>query len=531
MTRARPRRRWPWMLLGLVVLAVNVAGLAVLGPHRAARLAYAGAAHTLVDGIAASPAHHRIEMVDLTVDPKDLASLESDLPWSGGSYKPVMLRANGVEFAAQYRLRGAGMPSHFVAEKRSFRLKLPKRSPFSPYRTLNFLNPKSMNMLNAHVAFWIAGRMGVAVPYDDLAFVRINGHDRGVMEMVEQPDGRYEEVRHLAEHQVAVFKGDLPPIRKGEVVAPKRLWADAKAWQYAGKADSTAAMAALAAVIDALRSPDSTMMPRLDTLIDVEAFARYCAAIKLINTQHIDNVHNQWLVAGSRTHRFYPVLWDPVMFGASGHEPFYPIHDALAFALLRNGAFRLERDRCLYRGWKKMHLDSLVDAHIAEVVDRIRPSVMADREKAAILADGMDDVVRYSNLEWARSVDYLAGDLHAYWSALADHFRIADLHLSAANGEQRITWSGGMAVRITWTGASIPVFDPHGTSEVRIDPSRHEVELMPVVKHCDGDKADPFAGGRWYDPLPVEVRITWTGGNADQLRYFNAVTDEEITPK
>lgn len=528
-----PRSR-PWSLLAVLAVAVLVNTYAViaLGARHAARLAFAAAASTGLDGLFEQRSTGALPVVDVRIDADTLRLLQRDLPWSGGTYHRAEVMDAGIRFPVKFRYRGAVMPSHYIGGKASFRLRTHKRGPFTPLRTVNLINPKSLSMVHGVAAFWAAGATGADVPFTELAFVRANGEDVGVMELVEQVDGRCDMVRGRAAHQVPVYKGDMPPLDGHSLPEGKPLWASADAWQYASKADHTRSDRTLAGVIDALHhATDSTFAQRIDTLIDRPAFARFLAAIKLLNTHHIDNIHNQWLVASARDGRLRPVLWDPVIFSATGLEPFYPINDAMAFALLRDGAFRLERDRALFRALQKVHVHRALDGFVATTLERMRPAALADRRKCAVLADGMNEVVRYSAWERAHAADAFVPAMHAYWQEVMRGFDIVDLHRSGTADVVRVEWKGAAAVRVRWRSQQAPAIESADGSTVQFVPDGRSALVMPGVVHCDGPKADAFAGDRWYNVLPVQILVRFAAGADTTLTFENAVTDGPITPR
>lgn len=418
----RAPRPWPLIALASTVVLSLLVGMAALGPHRAANIALAASSNILIDGLNERIPAHRIRVVELEVDPNDLAALNADLPWSGGEVKAATLIDKGIRYPAKFRYRGVYATTHFLGGKKSFRLNLKKDNPFSPYRRLNFINPKAFNMVNDHLALWIAGRMGVPVPYDDFAFVRINGVDVGVMEVFEQVDKDFERNRHIGDHSVAVFKGDYPPVTGRELPKPLALWTDAAHWEYVGGGDSALAHQHLLALVGLVSSRTLSAEAKRDSLpklIDIDAFLRYYAALKVINTSHIDDFHNQWLVLSPRTGLFYPVLWDPLMMYPHRDEPLHPVHDALSKLVLMDPEWRLRCDRQVAEGIALLRTDGLFEKHLDQVADRLQPSVLRDRNKYGQVSPDPADVHRTSFAHWTHSLTSLQRTALAYWGKVA----------------------------------------------------------------------------------------------------------------
>ncbi|HNR53660.1 MAG TPA: hypothetical protein PKJ19_00725, partial [Flavobacteriales bacterium] len=106
------------------------------------------------------------------------------------------------------------------------------------------------------------------------------------------------------------------------------------------------------ALVDVIDDSTLTIPVRRDTLaklIDVDAYARYLAAMLVVNTKHMDQFHNQWLVMSERTGLFYPIFWDALLMFPPEGEPLYFINDALAHWFLRIPEWRLLRDRYAYQ--------------------------------------------------------------------------------------------------------------------------------------------------------------------------------------
>lgn len=411
-----------WAVLAGAVAVSLIVFAAMLGPLRAVHIAASSFLSVAVDGLAEGTTTHHIPVLDISMDEEKLDSLSADLPWSGGRNVPAVLHHNGIDHKVRFRYRGVYATSHFLGGKRSFRLSMKRSNPFAPYRKVNVINPKAFNMVNDHLALWIAGRMGVPVPYDDFAFVRINGVDVGVMEVFEQVDKDFERNRHIGDHSVAVFKGDYPPVTGRELPKPLALWTDAAHWEYVGGGDSALAHQHLLALVGLVSSRTLSAEAKRDSLpklIDIDAFLRYYAALKVINTSHIDDFHNQWLVLSPRTGLFYPVLWDPLMMYPHRDEPLHPVHDALSKLVLMDPEWRLRCDRQVAEGIALLRTDGLFEKHLDQVADRLQPSVLRDRNKYGQVSPDPADVHRTSFAHWTHSLTSLQRTALAYWGKVA----------------------------------------------------------------------------------------------------------------
>lgn len=522
-----------WVVLLGVVFISCVVFVILLGPYRAGHIAAASFLSTTVDGLAEDPGRHQLRVVDVYVDPTFLDTLNSDLPWSGGRNMAASIIDNGTTHDVKFRYRGIFSASHYLGDKRSFRLSLKKDGPFKPYRKLNFINPKSFNMLNNHMAMWIAGRMGVAVPWNEMVFVRLNDQDYGVMEMYEQPNGNFEKYRKLTKKEVPVYKGEYPPITARELPEKRTLWRKASNWEYVSDADSALAHArleALVAVIDDSTLSIPTRRDTLSKLIDVDAYARYLAAMLVVNTKHMDQFHNQWLVMSERTGLFYPIFWDALLMFPPEGEPLYFINDALAHWFLRIPEWRLLRDRYAYQALKDLHANGTFVEEYDRTIERIKPSVLADHKKFGHVTPEVYDVHRYSVVHVISSFASMRATVNGYWERLQR--RLSDRSVTVQSGAAlHMQATNEAPLELRWrsfdTQAPVLVAGSDSITAVRKDgwwsATIHRKLALPA-----GSWDRPFANWQHYVVEPLDVQLRFPQGVPGGLRITNAITDEEV---
>lgn len=527
---ARPPR-WPVVLVGLMVLTVNLSAMLMFGPENAARIAFTGCTTALMDGLIERRDIGGLPVIDLRIDQDSLRALGADLPFSGGRNIDASLAWGEVDVPVRFRYRGVMLTTHYLGNKRSFRLKLPKRNPFEPIRSLNVINPKTQDFLANRLANEIGRRMGVAVPKDDYAWVRINGHDLGLMETIEQIDGRFERSRGKSGKQVPVFEGDLSPLQGDSMPVGRELWASADAWRYASKADGAEALQRLKALVAWVNADDSTAdIDTLARLLDVHAYLGYCAAIQLMGSYHIDGHHNQWLVENAGSGLFYPVLWDvfPLFDPTGGH--FHMANDALAFRILGNGDARLERDRQLHRIWKELYVEGGLDDLLGPMVARITPAVLSDREKWTSAAIGNEHVYRSSDLQWFRAVDNLRRRLRAHWASLGEGFRITRLQVERQDSTLHVRYDGEVSLRIGSAQGGVALLSGSGTGSCVLQEDGAAMLIHPEAE-VPKEHSARFAQWTWITTRPVDVVIRFNGPVPRNLVWTNAATDEPLTPE
>ena len=263
--------------------------------------------------------------------------------------------------------------------------------------------------------------MGVPVPHDELVQVRLNGRDHGVMELYEQPTGKLEQVRGMWPEEVPVYKGDFGPLQGRALGARNLLWSEAAHWQYVSKADSAMAHARLTSLVGLVsdrRMPLDERRDSLASLIHMDAYLRYLAALWVVNTAHIDQYHNQFLVLDPRNGLFYPILWDALLMYEQPGKPRYYVHDALAYWVLQVPEWRLLRDRHAWQALQRLHGEGLFQTRWNEVEERVMPSLLADRNKYANVTLQAEDVHRYSMVHAAASSASMQEQVRTYWDGL-----------------------------------------------------------------------------------------------------------------
>ncbi len=517
------------IVFGSAFAAINLIGALLLGPRTAARIAVAGSTTALVDGLIETRSHGSLPVVSLRIDEDTLAALQADMPFSGGRYVDAVLEDEGKDIPVRFRHRGLVITTHYLGSKKSFRLRLPKRNPFAPLRRVNLVVPKTQDIVANAVGIAIARSMEAAVPFDDMAWVRINGDDVGLMEMMEEVGTGYERTHGIGTHKVTAFKGDLLTQDTTRSTLQRNLWTSLDNWNVLASADSNAAIHGMRAVLAWVNTPDS-IAPPLDSLarwIDLSSFLRYCAAIQLLDSYHIDNHHNQWWLHGAAG-KLYPVLWDVYPFYDRTNGHFHMAHDALSYQVLRNGAARLERDRVLFAAWKAMHEQHGAEAIIRSLVDRVRPAVLADREKWMSIALGDEHVYRGSDLHWFRAVKKFRLRMDEKLEALRRGFAINDLQVEQRDSTLRVRFTGEVSLKMTTADTLLAPGTAVGIGELR---TMGGAWVIDPVADARGDAEARYRNRNFIEVRPVEVVIRFQGTLPRGLRFYNAVTDEEITPR
>lgn len=475
-----------------------------------------------------------LPIYEFFIPSESLSALNEDLPTSGRVRKKGYMLYNGIKFPVTIKYRGM-LKLHWGGPKRSFRVYLKKKGPFGKIRTINFVNPKAFNFIKNYMTAWIAKQMGVAAPLDKLVFVKVNGKNYGVMEMIEQVTGRYERIRNQSRDQIPVYRGDKIPEGDTTMVS-ELLYESEKNWVYKSNAAAALSDKKLSQLISLVNEPVITeaTYDSLEQLIDIDAYMRFQACLMALNTVHVDQIHNQYFIFNTRKERFYPVLWDPSFMWPADDMGFYQINDPLAYVVLTNPQWRKMRDRYLYKFLQNYHVNGRLYQKMKDIIDLIRPSVYADKYKYGVITANLDDVFAFSNVHFESShislrertkthYNYLLAELSQTYIA----YELADQALAI-----RVNSNVPVTVEITGkdtAGFTISSMDTVDQPDLQYDHARVSFELFGEVAHIDAKKNNRFDEHRYY--IAVERAYNFAiDGELSSIDFYNAITREKIQP-
>ncbi|MDA0979645.1 MAG: CotH kinase family protein, partial [Proteobacteria bacterium] len=252
--------------------------------------------------------------IHLFAQDADLAALDEHRPRSGQQYMPARIYqpgkdGNDRDFSRiQIRYRG-DFAVHWGLFKRSFRVKTKRSDLFHGLRRFNLITPKNEVLYQNHAGYEMARLLGVMAPRSEMVNLNLNGKDRGVHLFVEQ-------ISETTLRDLDRMPGD---IYSGDELYGLEVWdgIDLKLFDSAGFWNKVAVnnhypeqhKAPLKALLDALHRRDTK---RLESLIDLDAFARFNLWEQLAVSSHTDDTHNWRLYYDPGRGRFYPILWDGI---------------------------------------------------------------------------------------------------------------------------------------------------------------------------------------------------------------------------
>ena len=360
-----------------------------------------------------------IPVYELQIEEGEWELLVASLPKSGKVKKEALFLVNGKEYPVKLKLRG-NLKLHWGGPKKSFRVYFDGDSPFGDVKQMNFVNPKTYQLTNNHMTSWIGDQMGVHTVKNEMVFVRINGVNYGVMEMVEQPTNRYEKIRDVSAKKVALYKGDYLEDEKGKAVAVK-LWKDIDNWVYKSKKGEKQAKSILTSLITVLNSDSLTLKERwkgIEKHILVDEFIKFYACLTVLNTMHIDQTHNHVLALDKKGGRFYPILWDPTYMWTKNKDSYYDFYDPLSYYMLQNPKWREQRDVYVQQYVEGVYFSGGFEAYHDSLSNSIAEAVDLDYNKCNPVGNDMNMVYRFPNYLYTHSNKKILNTCKDYYTSV-----------------------------------------------------------------------------------------------------------------
>lgn len=154
-----------------------------------------------------------LKLIHLFVPKSSLSVLESHMPQSGFDYVNARMLIDGTLTKAEIKYRGDSF-WRWAWDKKSMRIKTSRQTLFEGMRSINFLAARSHEQLNNHLSYRLADLMGLVTPRTELVRVFLNGKDRGVYFLVEQPKEIM--LRHRNLMPGDFYRGELIPGTKDD---------------------------------------------------------------------------------------------------------------------------------------------------------------------------------------------------------------------------------------------------------------------------------------------------------------------------
>ncbi|MEZ4805881.1 MAG: hypothetical protein R2815_00210 [Flavobacteriales bacterium] len=357
------------VITGLVGITL-IAGAVFLGPRLAWSIASSAVASTVLDGLAEGPDDHQLPVIELLLEEAGGKGTEAHMLLEGTRY-PVRVTT----------------PEPLDEDPGVYELDLLEPPDMLPFRRCRLFRPASTDMLQEHMALWLAGDMGVAVPFDALVFLRVDGRDAGVMQLREMVGPELEQARGRSPLAVKV----IDALEHGDHVARK-----------------------------VIALPQDTVLTRYAVRDSLERHVNIDACVRLLAVQRMLNatvLENAW-VTGGADGRIYPVLTAASLM--DGPAPDSAATGNALFAWIEEDAeLRARRDRYLEEA-RKRYVEQEVFAEQWRQEERaLMPSLLQDRSKMARIVEGHPYRYGYSVRRAVRSSTASRNTAIRYWMDMA----------------------------------------------------------------------------------------------------------------
>ncbi len=259
-----------------------------------------------------APEAERLATAELFVPAASKELLDRSLPRSGREYQKASFRFRGILHRVKLRYRG-DLYYHWGTRQKSWRVKLRKGNLIDGMRRLNLINPNE-SMINDHVIYLLAERVGLAAPYSEMVQLKLNNHNFGVVQLCEQVEEEFVRRRGWLPGNIYAGEGIYIDLTRYANSADKAvIWRSTENWEKAADLDSARPhdVADLAALLELVRgADDETFLSAIWDLIDRDAFLRLHLLSLLVQSPHIDNFHNWKLYFDPATGLAIPIPWD-----------------------------------------------------------------------------------------------------------------------------------------------------------------------------------------------------------------------------
>ncbi|MBM15187.1 MAG: hypothetical protein CMH75_03730, partial [Nitrospina sp.] len=288
--------------------------------------------------------------VRLYIPEKARIKLMEDPPQSTKKWKKgFILDSHRNLTKIKFRHRGDA-PRNWAYEKKSWRLKAPKKKLFGRVRIYNYGIPKHETFLDNYISYYIGRKVGVMSPQSRMVELFIN----------EEPYGVYNEVEHIDESFLR--NNNIMPVNlyKGEQVYKERyltidfdlfnnpsLWRKASIFNRVSEDDVSDLIYFLNLVREAETSSES--FARLKQTAKIDDWALFSAYQTLVQAWHNDWRHNMRLIFDPWSGSVKPIVHDTVsMFREEDFKLNRRSH-ALLTLYNKSSDFVLKKHRNLYK--------------------------------------------------------------------------------------------------------------------------------------------------------------------------------------
>jgi len=179
---------------------------------------------------------------------------------------------------------------------------------------------------------------------------------------------------------------------------------------------------------------------------------------------------------------------------------------------------------------KDLHTNGTFMRHYDQAIERIKPSVMADRNKFGHVSLVPSDVHRYSVAHVISSFAGMRATVNAYWDRTL--VRLAGHEVAVEKGERlHLRTTNEVPLELRWRSfdalAPEVVAGTDTLTAVRRD-GWWSVTIHRELALPEGSWDRPFANWQHYLVQPLDLSIAFPGGVPSNVVITNAITDEEV---
>ena len=334
-----------------------------------------------------SDSSSKLKTFRFTIDPKDIDSLNINLPESGKDHyvDAYMQVSDNPKKIRKVNLRYRGDNNfHWLYPQKSLRIKLSKKDTYNMEKKFNLINPPYDYTIVDIINYQISSKLGIIAPDYFPARVFINGNYAGVYLYLSQADESL-----LRKHKLmpgSIYYGDNAPANKDGV---SNLWYNPKYWEKkaARNAEQKNNREDINYFINSIQKMNhKEFYGFVNTMMDIDKFYKYFALDVIFGSEHHDYHHNHKIYFDPYKGKYQPIQWDLRFWHPYGTKDVsvYPLIQKIS----QNPILEYQRDKVTYELMQQdMFKLSNIKASLTQIFEEQRLDLEADPYKDRALYD------------------------------------------------------------------------------------------------------------------------------------------------
>ncbi len=329
----------------------------------------------------------KLKTFRFTIDPKDIDSLNINLPESGKDHyvDAYMQVSDNPKKIRKVNLRYRGDNNfHWLYPQKSLRIKLSKKDTYNMEKKFNLINPPYDYTIVDIINYNISSKLGIIAPDYFPARVFINGNYAGVYMYLSQVDESL-----LRKHKLmpgSIYYGDNAPINKDGI---SNLWYSSKYWEKKASRNSEQNnnREDIEYFINSIQKMNHKEFYNfVNTMLDKDKYYKYFALDVIFGSEHHDYHHNHKIYFDPYRGKFQPIQWDLRFWHPYGTKDVsvYPLIQKIS----QNPILEYERDKVTYELMQENIFKlSNLKASLTQIFEEQRLDLEADPYKDRALYD------------------------------------------------------------------------------------------------------------------------------------------------